>query len=402
MTGVREKTCYVFVPGAMIGLENALPFAVSLNERGWRVVCVIIHEHMSGLIGELPDYKRILEEVSEVVHVGFDTRNGKFRKLLAFARFLTTVARMALTRDPRIVTLQPVKEIFLKTLALFSCFKGHFYVLSKANCPIPFSRYSADDNAMKDPESRRMMHKKRTSLKAGFMGRHLMHSHADVPVADLLNMPADRIVIGYPKLMEAWRKRIADFDTTWDSQELAATEKIVTVILIEPNVYFFDPDDAPPTFLREILNTVRKHFPDELIVLKTKPIPQFAKARDYSWIDEILEERRDPRVVMTNVPNPFLARKSLAVFAVGESTACFDYVAAGVPFVEHSRYGEAWLKIYPRGSFWTEYGMCHTQTPAELDAAVSRIKNGSFPVLNAGAVREKFGQPDEAAALDSL
>jgi hypothetical protein len=400
---MKKKTvAYLFVPGAFVGLENLVPFLVRLKSEGFSVRTVVVDRFMREAIRAVPDYERALSENSKVIHVDFSSKESRFRKVPSFGRYLAVLARLAITPSVAVFTFQPVKGVLDKMLRCVSRVRGRFYVLSKANAPVPLGRFMADEIAMKNPDKKRFLRKKKETQGSEFFGTYLMHSRGEEGVADLLNYPLDRRVIGYPKMMVAWRDYVKRADVAWDPPELARESEIAVVLPLEPDLYYFDPADSTGRFFAEILSAIRKKYPHLLIVLKPKPRPQKSLAGKDDWIGELVRECGDPRVVVTRTPNPFLTHKAVMAVSMGETTALFDYVMAGVPCVEHARYAEGWREIYPNGTYWKEFGLTCTGSSIELEAAIGAIHAGRFSDGTRRRIAELFPHDEYPGAFDAL
>lgn len=400
---MKKKTvAYLFVPGAFVGLENLVPFLVKLKSEGFSVRTVVVERFMREAIRAVPDYARALGENSEVVHVDYSSKDSRFRKAWSFFRYFVAVARLAATPSVAVFTFQPVKGALDRVLRCVSRVRGRFYVLSKANAPVPLGRFMADEDAMKNPEKKRFLRKKKDTQGSEFFGTYLMHSRGEERVADLLNYPKDRRVIGYPKMMAAWRDYVSRAEVAWDPPELFKERDIAVVLPLEPDLYYFDPADSTGRFFAEILGAIRKRYPDLLVVLKPKPRPQKSLAGKDDWIDALVRDCGDPRVVVSRTPNPFLTRKAVMAFSMGETTALFDYVMAGIPCVEHARYARGWREIYPNGTYWQEFGLTCTDSAPELDAAVDAIHAGRFSDGTRERIAELFPHDENREAFDAL
>ena len=59
---MRHQKCYLFVPWGFVGLENLIPFLVTLKSEGWNPCVIVIEKFMRSAIRAAPDYEKILNE----------------------------------------------------------------------------------------------------------------------------------------------------------------------------------------------------------------------------------------------------------------------------------------------------------------------------------------------------
>lgn len=399
---MKARTCYIFLPSAYVGLENAVPFLVSLKEQGWLIVSVIMSPYVDELMRIGSPLNAIVSENSRVLRVGYDPKSAKLAKVLALMRFLVILMRIAVSAGSIVITCEPTRGIFFKVLERFSRFKAGFYFLSKSNAPVQAERFGAEARATENKNLKNYLHKTKKALSNRYIGKHLIHSAWEIPTAELLGFPRERVVIGYPKMMRAWRKFAAEYPVRYEPTALHDAESVATILVLEPAMPAFDPGDGAETLLREVIAAIRNHFSDILIVLKPKPKRVHHKNGKDAWLENLLKELNDDKIVVTYAPNPFLARKSKMAVAISETTAGFDYLIAGVPYLEHSRYDRKWGEVYPPETFWTEFGVPRTKTPGDLNEMVDHIKSGNYAAPGFAHWANYFKHQENPAALSAL
>jgi hypothetical protein len=294
-------------------------------------------------------------------------------------------------------------DILLKMIKGISFFKGKYYLLTSLNAPYDYSFYKEYYlDALADPVKRIIIGKNpaiKENPPGKYLGTLLMHSTNDAKRSDLFGLPKERIIIGYPKLRDEWLEYLKDYKIAWNDEILEKEKHVVSILVKNPEVYFFDKTNSCKKFLKEIIVATRKHYKDSLIVIKPKPTKYGKKA---VWLGDVLKKINDNRIIVNYIPNPFLARKTLLVFLVGRTSAYFDYVINEIPCIEHINYCEDALKIYKRGSCLPDYGVRRTSTMDELEKAVLEAKKGTFKVMSKAKLRKITAHTDSKDVFNGL
>lgn len=378
-----------------------MPVVVVLAAQGCRVISVFpsLTDDEQKTIS--PSYVAILRSKSIVVDLGLGCNgNGiarKLRKLVSSLKLLKILLAIMLTAAPRVITVRPAAGVVYKLLKIVASMKGFFYCMSKTPAPIHADWYEAYfARALNDPVMRKdFLGKKSGNYPVGrkrqYIGRYLIHSLYENRAADIVGYPDDRVPVGYPKLLPTWLDYLKTFRPIWDNSRLNDADSVLTILLLSKDIYLFDPNDSVDVFLGEIVSVIRKYFRNELIVIKTKH--QLSGSRN-NWVYEYVHSLGDDNVVISTTPTPFLAEKTTACFMVGDTTACFDFIIREIPCVEHTRYSEGLLRMYPRGSCWADFGVRRTSTMAQLETALQDIRSGRFEVMSRKDLNRLLFQPE--------
>lgn len=396
-----KKKWFIFFPREFIGVDNLMPVVVVLAAQGYRVISVFpsLTDDEQKTIS--PSYLTILRSNSIVVDLGLNSKGDgiarKLRRLVSSLKLLKIVLEIILTAAPRVITVRPAAGLVYKLLKNIASVKGFFYCMSRTPAPIHADWYEAYFvKALNDPVMRKdFLGKKPGNYPVGtkrqYIGRYLIHSPYENRAADIVGYPDDRIPVGYPKLLPTWLDYLKTFRPIWDNSRLNDADSFLTILLLSKDIYLFDPKDSVDVFLDEIVSVIRKYFRDELIVIKTKH--QLTGSFN-NWVYEYVHSLGDDNIIISTTPTPFIAEKTAACFMVGDTTACFDFIIREIPCVEHTRYSEGLLRMYPRGSCWADFGVRRTSTMTQLEAALHDIRSGRFEVMRRKDLNRLLSQPE--------
>ena len=154
---------------------------------------------------------------------------------------------------------------------------NEIFCVSKVPAPVPPEWYKFYFvKALNDPTIRKDLLRKTDGrspayTKRNYIGRYLIKSAFEATASGIKGYPADRLVIRYPKLFPSWLKYVKDCKVIWDNPMLDNDQPFITVLLLSKFTGIHNTNDSVDRFLADIVESVRKVYPDELIVLKTKP-----------------------------------------------------------------------------------------------------------------------------------
>ncbi len=200
--------------------------------------------------------------------------------------------------------------------------------------------------------------------------------------------------IGLPRLYSTWPSVVADLGDDALRGELTArgiagdTERIATIILTNPDYFWFPDKSTSSRLLRESVTTIRLHFPDVPIFLK-------AKADMVQLFDQAVADIGDDNVHFTTLGLAALASRSILAVTIQESTGTFDFVTVGVPAIEYACYSETFTSIYPEKSPWRDLpGLELCEDLDALDRSIAAIRTAEFRSVDRKTLSEYFGHQE--------
>ena len=155
-----------------------------------------------------------------------------------------------------------------------------------------------------------------------------------------LGCKSDITNVGHPKLSKLWRDAISQH--LIEEVKASATfhdlddSKIITVLLTAPDYIWYPPNSSQKKALLKVIGCIRRNFPKNEIVLKSKP-------RYANYSSTLLNEAGLGEGLSSNNSLPALASRSLFAVSINETSAIFDFLFAGVRVVEYADYSEDWL-----------------------------------------------------------
>jgi hypothetical protein len=391
----KQVVCFLFLPAVFMGLDALIPLIVRLKKENWKIYTIIRSSSLIHFLNSTPSYHLILKENSTILKLNSTQEGHYISKKPKILKGLMVILKILFTSKPRIITAEVFDPLFFKLLRCMVSWKGMFYTVSR--CPAPYRGYYKDYfvDSLNNPEKRKILNKKpggyKTYTKKNYCGTYLIHSEFETDNSNIVGFPAKRLKIGYPKFLKSWHEYLEKYEVAWDSEKLKNTDSIIAVLFPLPDIIMFDRHDSVEVFLKEIIQTVRKYYKNELIVLKQKP---YVHKNRNQWVEDFISQLNDYHIVLTSMPTPFLAMKAMLEFMIGDSTSCFDFIIREVPCIQHNRYSVGWRKIYPRGDWWGDIGVRKTDTIEELDSAIREVREGKFKPMDINNLKKKIGHYD--------
>lgn len=157
--------------------------------------------------------------------------------------------------------------------------------------------------------------------------------------------------IGIPRLYTAWQDHVKkygliDYRETLKELEIEETKnKIITILVTNPDYPWFKKNHDFYTLLREAIQSIRVHFPNEIILIKAK-----------QSIFNTLQNHE----ILKSSDNVYLYKRSLASLSVyslfcvsiAESSGIFDFLTTSVPVIEYSDYTDEYLELFSSINPW--------------------------------------------------
>jgi len=388
------------MPKAFVGFDTMIPFVTCLKEyNDWEIHCIFLNMSQYSHLERIPVYEKILKESANIYILKPGSLMGSVYNIV------NIFIRLLFSLKPRIITVggQTAKGKIRKLIKFISRIKGQYYVLPNYNAPMPmefFNNYYM--KALCDANLRNILGKKPGKFDAyidkRLVGELLLQSEYEDERADLFGFPEQRKYLGYYKLHKPWLDKVVN-NNYFQNKRLQEASECVFIATKKSGKYFFNSDTDYLELLNDSIRSVRKLYPDTLIVLKPKPF-QTIEVND--WIPDYVDSLNDDQVIVDSTPLTFTAHKAiLAIFNIA-STAYFDFVVQDVPCIEHARYGENYCWVNPHGSYMKNYGVVKTSTEDELVKAISMVKSQTFPIFGQKNIVNDIGHTNAIDGFEKL
>ena len=399
---MKNKCYFFFPPMQYIAIDAAIPLVVTLAKKGWKVYSVFYSLHTEEQY-YTQTYMDVIKEHSVIIDLKI-TKLKSWQKPVRLSYYVWFLIKSIFRPKVRFITMLPAKDILGKLLKILSRF-NQIYCMSKVPAPLHKEYYeSYFVNALNDQNIRVNILGKSTGnydayQKKDYIGKYLISSEYENQMSDIVGYPDDRLIIGYPKIFPTWLEYVADYHVNWTNKLLDKNQKIITILLLSKDVYFYNQDDSVDILLTEIIEKIRTYYKDDIIVIKDKP--RAGNSANH-WLTDYVASLSDENVVISSVPTPFLAQKSKLMVMAGDTTSCFDYIIREVPSIEHARYSDDTLKWYPEISGWGKYNITRTSSVDELNSAISDIHTGNFKPMSVSQVKKIISHTDDESFIEEL
>jgi len=363
---------YFFPSQTVVHNDKVFPVILALAHQGHHVETVILSgETAFSLMGD-DAYAQWLRTLTRVRYCAFDRAVTVMQRLIVRIRFARLLLALVVRRgyvaffDARPAS-QPVR--MLSRLAKRN---GTSVVYTAWYCdPLRTIDWKA---MLADPERQRRLRKVGSPSKEVppiASATTVLCYHPDEVAKYDQALTSHVRLLPHPKLQPWWRAFMAARPPHYDQVALSRAERWVAVFLTYRGNYIFREDSDADVLLAEILQAVRRVFPDVLIAVKTKV--NVARWHE-EWFTEIVRRHGDAQTIFTTTPVAFLAERAIAGISTGHSTAQFEFMASTAPWVEYCRYSDFWTSIFPQKTYTPQYGGTWVETPDALEGVLRNLE----------------------------
>jgi hypothetical protein len=226
--------------------------------------------------------------------------------------------------------------------------------------------------------------------------RAICNVSSEIERVQRVNYPGVNVVpVGIPRLMSSWPSVVRSIGDECLRAELLErglspdTPSIATIILTNPDFYWFPDKGTSRRLLDEAIKSIREEFPDIPIFLK-------AKSSMVRLFGDLIENDRNSNIYFTTLGLGALASRSCLAISIQESTGIFDFLTMEIPAIEYSNYSDIHIEIYPERTPWKDvpgYTIC--ESPDELKSAVRAVRQGTCETAQRKQLNTYFGHVED-------
>jgi len=360
---------YFFVSAAFVFNDKILPVILELARQGYAVRTVVFDKQSARLIRENQAFLTWLTELTTVTTVVAGGEPTPLNRLATAARLLWLY--LGLLVNGRYLAFFDTKKTsrLLSVASRIARFRG------RSICYVGryFDYYPGfeEERAMEENKERLG---KRSSDKV--IRRHV---HDKILVFDKSQIgvkgnggPEEYLVLNHPKMQPWWRDFMAEHPPVYDNEIVERADSFISVFLTHQGNYFFEEGTDLDGFISEIIRGIRAVYPDTLIVFKPKVTV------DREWLAGFFRELGETNVTVSYMPVSVLSLKSICGITTCQSSAQFEFLLGGTPWIEYCRYSTFWKEYYPPLTFTNVFGGEFVRYVEELSEALENLKGRKY------------------------
>jgi len=373
------KKIYFFYSNAIVFNDKFIPVVLELARQGHPTRTVLMDAKSRRRFDEVYSYARWLEKLTRVVRVSTG-REGVLAKCLAMFNFLRLALDMLVSRDYLAFFDDKKTSWLFWLLTRIAKARGRSLLFTGYHLDM----YPGFDEEAAQEQNKAEMHKVARRRKVARFREKSRDKECDAVIfyhqdqlPKLRHFRCDRaVILHHPKMQSWWREFLRQCPPEYDNPVVARAESFISVFLTHQGNYFFAPGSDLDVLLAETIRAVRAAYPDTLIVVKPKTTV------DKDFLDRVLAGIGDKNLTLTTTPVALLAMKSLFGITTCHTSAQFEFMCHGKPWLEYCRYSDFWKGYYPDVTCTVRFGGVWAETLDELMIAVSAAEAGAPAVMD--------------------